>query len=249
MTDKRTTYEAPRVHSKSKYFWRLALSRMTASIALAIAVISCGEISREVAVEMRPRIVFSKEIVRVSFVLSEGFKTTQELESTFGELGSVFLRYNPTSQESLLGVQMVASPDMLQSHHPSSDFNEFPGGQRLRRLFKVAPLKLWSQLHDGVYTGILYSPSDQLLTGGVISSEHFRLLRPGYFSTQSFRAANGDTIGMVVVVGPERNDDDFPGGIFFLTDYGLNPFSSGGAVWANLADRWLLRTGMPLEPR
>jgi hypothetical protein len=199
--------------------FRIALSM----IALAFFT-GCGK-ETFISENIDLKIDFSNQLVLVSFQPITNYhipvNALIQFQNETRKHSRVFLRYKEETNWSQIG-SITSAQEASDTEFWKPEFIEkFPNGLKLPRTIRNLPLLALDRSTEGLTVKSLYQASPDLVTGGAILSEEFGALPKFFLGTQTFSATNGELRASISVTGPT---DTQMGGIYFIANFGLNPF-------------------------
>ena len=198
--------------------------RITLSIIMLSLFSGCGK-ETFISENIDLKIDFSNQLVLVSFQPIANYHIPANALIAFQnearKHSRVFLRYKEDSNWSQIGSITSAQEAADIDFWTPESMEKFPNGLKLPRTIRNLPLLALDRSTDGLTVKSLFQASPDLVTGGAILSEEFEA-RPKFFlGTQTFSATNGELRASISVTGPT---DTQMGGIYFIANFGLNPF-------------------------
>lgn len=171
------------------------------------------------------KIDFSNQLVLVSFQPITNYHIPAnaliQFQNENRKHSRVFLRFKEETNWSQIGSITSASEAADHEFWKPEMIEKFPNGLKLPRTIRNLPLLVLDRSTEGLSVKSLYQAAPDLVTGGAILSEEFGALPKFFLGTQTFSATNGELRASISVTGPT---DTQMGGIYFIANFGLNPF-------------------------
>lgn len=204
------------------------MRRALSALASLLFLSACGR-DTFISETIDLKVDFANQLVLVSFQpITDYHIPTNALiqfQNESRKHSRVFLRYKAEPQWSQIGSITSASEAAQSDFWQPRELEKFPNGFRFSRVIRNLPLLSLEKSSDGIVVQTLYQTSPDLVAGGAILSQEFAALPKFFLGTQTFSATNGELRASISVTGPT---DSQMGGLYFMANFGLNPFE--GAV-------------------
>jgi hypothetical protein len=182
---------------------------------------ACGE-ETFIARRIKFRAFFIEQAVQIKFELDPKYILTASNTFEFDKLGVVFYKWTGQTATSEIGSTLFANPHNLNAGWPAKDFRRFPNGDSLPPSVPLGYLKNWQLVSEAIQPSLLYQAEPNVIAGGALTGVQFNLLPKKFLATQKFYTANHEVQATISVAGPT---DRSQGGIYFLGNFGVNPFT------------------------
>lgn len=194
---------------------------------LALAAIGCGEQEISVAESSELRVNFGQKLVQTSFLLNNQYRLPLTKRISFGRenetLARIFVNFDEAQNSNEIGA-IFSAESIQKKDWPTQEIKKFPNWTRLPKTVVFKKLNLWDQSDENLSVLSLYQNDPQLIIGGAFLSTEFNNLPIGFLGTQYFLDDYGSINASVTVTGPTLTSK---GGIYFLANFGVNPFLVG----------------------
>lgn len=193
----------------------------------ATQLVGCGENEISLAEKATLKVQFAQKLVQVQFLMNPDFRLTEEKSIDFEvlerRLSRVFLRKDPNSTDAVrmnLGV-IYAAGQLSLDIWPTDELSAFPNFLRLPKTVPSGSLKIWKHEKESLAVATIHQSDPHLIIGGALLSSEFDFLPLGFVGHQYFRDAAGRVEASLSLIGPNLQ---MKGGLYFLGNFGLNPF-------------------------
>ncbi len=183
---------------------------------------ACGGKDAFIAEKVKFKALFAQQIIQVSFLMNPDYQIKQEHRYKFDRLGNIFLKWDDAQKTNELGSNLFANRDALSEPWPIQNLASLHNGTKLPDSVPYSSVNNWPQHGEGVSVSLIYQYQRDYIAGGSILSSQFGNLPANFIAEQNFRAANGDVIASLVVLGPTSTSY---GGIYFFGNFGTDPFA------------------------
>jgi len=184
---------------------------------------ACGDQNIYVANSLDMKVQFSSKLVLLKFQLDPDFRIRRELHQTFMSsdkaLSQIFLNRSDTGEISLGAI--FSAEDLRSPQWPVKPIKTFGNKHSLPSLVKAGGLKAWTINEDHSFAKSLHQDDPYLIIGGAFLDPEFDYLPLNFLASQSFKSSSSETVATISILGPTASS---LGGIYFLGNYGLNPF-------------------------
>lgn len=205
-------------------------------ILVSLIFAGCGDANNHIADQVKFRILFQTQEVKVSFVLNPKLSTSLIESFSFGSLGRLFIQGGNRTE---IGAIIHATPSNLKQQNYRWK-SGLPGNRSLPAA--VPGVKIKEALEgDHRDKQLFFLEEPELVVGGAFEALSTWAIPKKFFATQTFKSPNGETEATLSLVGPT---DYYQGGIFFFGNFGTNPFM--GESTTTLSTEQILYAKEPL---
>lgn len=195
-------------------------------LLVAVAALTgCGDEVAYVANAVDLRVEFSNRLVSVDFELNPEYHIQKNTRITFSSdsviLSKISTVYDSAIPKSHLNATFSAA-NLMSEEWVTKDFKEFPNLHRLPKSVPAGILKSITKEENEIDVLSLHQKEPYLIVGGAILSSDFTKLPPGFLAHQYFKDEYGGIVASISITGPTLTTK---GGIYFLGNFGLNPFA------------------------
>lgn len=193
----------------------------------ATQLVGCGESEISLAEKATLKVQFAQKLVQVQFLMNPDFRLTEEKSIDFEvlerRLSRVFLKKDlSTTSGSRMNLGVIyAAGQLPMDIWPTEELTAFPNFLRLPKTVPSGSLQIWKHEKESLAVATIHQSDPHLIIGGALLSSEFDFLPLGFVGHQYFRDAGGRVEASLSLIGPNLQ---MKGGLYFLGNFGLNPF-------------------------